>query len=143
MASLHFDEYPLSRDLFNITDGDVDGKFDGWEKKADYTARVAVIIQIDTTNVSAAEQQIAPNITFISTNQAIINIYKVWNKPSTSFVQFQEYYALQEASLERYVNELISRLNTARHNVGLYGDWFINYSLNERHIEVREPGEAE
>ena len=143
MANLHFNEYPLNRDLFNVSEEKVENRFTGWKKSGNYTISIAVILQVDTTNVSSAEKQIAPNIIALSVNQAIINIYKIWHKSSVSFSEFQEYYALQEAALERYINELLGRLNTARHNSGLYGDWFINYSLNERHIEVREPAEAE
>lgn len=138
MASLHFNEHPLTRDLFNVSEKEIEGKFKGWKENADYTVRVTVVLQVDTTNVSAEEQQIAPNITFIATNQAIINIYKVWQQWYVSFSEFQQYYAIREAALERYIKELLARLNTSRHNQGLYGEWYINYSLDERHIGVRE-----
>lgn len=143
MASLHFTEHPLTRDLFNVSEKEIEGKFAGWREAADYSVRVTVVLQIDTTNVSNEEKVIAPNMTFIATNQAIINIYKVWNKPNMSFTEFQQYYAIREAALERYVKELLARLNTSRHNQGLYSEWYINYALDERHVSVKEPVSGE
>ncbi len=138
MASLHFNEHPLTRDLFNISEKEVEGKFEGWKDSADYTVRVTVVLQVDATNLSDAEERIAPNITRLAVNQSLINIYKIWQRQNISFHEFQAYYALREASLERYIKQLLSRLNTARHAAGLYGEWYINYSLDERHVAVRE-----
>ena len=144
MIIFHFTEYPLARDLWNVNEGDVENKFAGWERKADYTVTSQIVLQIDTTNITPPEYQIAPNLTFITTNQALINIYKTWHKAGVSFSEFREYYSEREMALERYASDLIMRLNNARHEEGGYGDWYVNYALNDRHITVRKPeGEDE
>jgi len=137
---MHFDEYPLSRDLVNVSEDEIDGhKFRNWKENADYTVTVTVVIQVDGTNITPAEYAIAPNITAISNNQALINIYKIWHRRGISFTEFQEYYALRERSLNNYIENLTSRLNTARHEHKKYGEWYINYSLNDRHVSIRKP----
>lgn len=140
VAVLHVNKYPLHRDLLNVNEEEIEGtKFKGWRKKANYTVETQVVLQVDTTNVSADEYQIAPNISFLSTNQAIVNIYKLWQANGISFPAFQQQYAEREMALERYVSKLASDLNTARAQAGLPGQWYINYSLNNRKIEVRKP----
>lgn len=137
MATLHVNKYPLHRDLFGISVEEVEGKFDGWQQRAIYTVQVTIVLQIDTTNVSPGEKQIAPNITFLATNRAIINIYRIWTTQPMSFSEFQNYYAQREMALERYVENLLSRLNTVRARAKLIGSWYINYGLNDRKIEVK------
>ena len=137
---MHFDEYPLSRDMVNIPEEQVEGhKFKNWQENANYTVQTTVIIQCDTTNVTAAEHNIAPEIYAISTNQSLINIYRVWHRNGVSFSEFQSYYTQRETALNSYVDGLVSRLNAARRAGGKYGDWYVNYSLNERHVAVYNP----
>lgn len=136
---MHFNEYPLSRDLFNVDEDEVKGnKFKNWKENANYTVRTTVVIQIDTTNVTPAEYAIAPNLTMITTNQALINIFRLWHRNGISFSEFQTYYALREAALDRYVETLVNRLNTARQTQKKFGEWYINYALNDREIIVHE-----
>jgi hypothetical protein len=72
MVVLHFaGSAPYSRNISEVQEKEIDGKFDGWQKKADYNVRQTVILQVDTTNVSPAEYGIAPNIAFLSDNSAI------------------------------------------------------------------------
>jgi len=140
MATLHVDKYPLHRDLFNISEDDIEGeKFEGWKESAVYDVSATVVLQVDTTNVSSQEYSIAPNISFLSTNQAIVNIYRHWREGPMPFQTFQSEYAQREMALERYVDQLASKLNNARMQAGLPGSWYINYSLNERKIEVHKP----
>ncbi len=139
MAIMHFDKTPYQRDLFGIPEEEIDGKFSGWKKAARYTATMTVIIQVDTTNVSDLEYSVAPNITFLSTNQAIVNIYKTYSFTG-SFKEFQEWYSKQESSLQYYVQDLLTRLNAARKQAGLTGSWYINYSLADRKLEVHGVG---
>jgi len=136
MAELHFNEFPYGRNLFGVQPDEVKDKFEGWEKKANYHVRQTVILQVDTTNVSQREYSIAPNINFLAVNQAIINIFKSYSLNEVSFSEFQEYYGMQEAALEKYSQDLVSRLNSARFDSGLTGEWYVNYGLNERHISV-------
>lgn len=137
MATLHFEAYPLQRNLFSLDAREIEGdKFPNWQENADYFARATVILQVDTTNVSDKEYTIAPNITFLSVNQAIINIYQVWTARDVSFEEYQGRWAEFETSLEKYCYELIYKLNSARHQEALPGEWYINYGLNEKHIEV-------
>jgi len=137
---MHFDEYPLSRDLFNIDEEQVEGeKFKDWKECANYSVTATIVIQVDGTNVTPKEKAIAPNMTAVINNKAFVNIYKIWHRRNVSFNEFQAYYALREASLDNYVESLVSRLNTARHEGGKFGEWYINYSLNDRHIRVRKP----
>ena len=137
MAELHFKEYPYKRNLFNIEVSEIKGnKFKDWQKKADYSIRTTIILQIDTTNVSTFEKQVAPNITFISTNQAIVNIYNYHALRGLSYDEFNSQYAKYEFGIEKQVHELLYNLNAARQRAGLMGQWFINYGLNERHVEV-------
>lgn len=140
MAVMHFNKTPYQRDLFGISTDEVRGKFDGWQARARYTVRITVIVQIDTTNVSSGEYAVAPNITFISVNQAIINIFKVWSFTG-SFSEFNNWYAKQEASLQHYIEELVANLNQARSKANRFGQWYINYALNERYIDVTETGD--
>ena len=137
---MHFAEYPLSRDLFNVSEEEIQGeKFKDWKENANYSVNAQIVIQIDTTNVTPEEYAIAPNITMITTNQALINIYRTWHRRNVSFEEFQTYYAQREAMLNNYVESLISRLNTARRTKKKYGEWYINYSLNDRQVRVYEP----
>ena len=135
MPELHFEKTPYQRNLFGIPEEEVTGKFHKWQERARYEVTLTVIIQVDTTNVSDAEYGIAPNITFLSTNQAIVNIYKTYSFEG-SFQEFNNWYAQQEASLQLYINDLVDRLNTARAGAGLPGSWYINYGLDDREIEV-------
>lgn len=139
-ATLHFQEFPYQRNLFALDAREIEGeKFSGWQKEADYSARVTVIVQIDTTNVSAEEYSVSPNLVFLSTNQAIVNVYQTWHAENISFDEYKTRWAAFEISLEKYVHELVYKLNAARHKTGLLGEWFINYGLNEKHIEVGKP----
>lgn len=139
-ATLHFKSYPIHRNLFALDIREIEGdKFKGWQENANYSARVNVILQIDTTNVSDKEKMISPNITFLSVNQAIVNIYQTWHVENISFPDYKTKWANFEISLEKLAFELIYKLNSARHRQALPGEWFINYSLNEKHIEVRRP----
>ena len=140
MTTMHFEKTPYQRDLFGVPEEEIDGKFSGYEKQARYSVNLTVIIQIDTTNVSDAEYSVAPNITFISSHQALINIYKTFSFTG-SLPEFQSWFAIQEASLEQYINDLITRLNTARAQAGMTGSWYINYSLDDRKITVYEVSE--
>lgn len=142
LATLHFKEFPYNRNLFSLDVREIEGeKFKGWQENASYSARVNVILQIDTTNVSQKEYAVAPNITFLSVNQAIVNIYQTWHKEEISFDEFKEKWAAYEMALEKYCYELVYKLNSARMAAGrqFIGEWYINYGLNEKHIEVREP----
>lgn len=140
MVMLHVDKYPLHRDLFNVPEEEIEGeKFKDWQTKANYFIRVTIVMQLDSTNVSTKEKEIAPNLTFITVNQAIINIYRTYNINNVSFEKFQNEYARRELALERYVEGLILKLNSARNSAGMPGSWYINYSLNERHIELGRP----
>lgn len=134
---MHFESNPFQRDLFGVQPEEVHGRFSGWQENARYTIAVTVVLQIQTTNVSDAEYNIAPQIAFLSTNQAIINIYKTW-RFTGSFKEFQDWYAQQEASLEYYVKDLSTRLNSARAGAGKTGSWYVAYSLNDRDINVSE-----
>jgi len=135
MVIMHFEKTPYQRDLFGVPEEEINGKFSGWKNNARYNVTMTVILQIDTTNVSGTEYGVAPNITFLSTNQAIVNIYKTFSFTG-SLAEFQEWYANQEASLQYYVDDLITRLNSARTTAGLTGNWYINYSLDDRTINV-------
>lgn len=139
MATLHIDKFPYQRDLFNVPETELKfhSLFVGWKENARYAVTVTVILQINTTNVSPAEYSIAPNLTFLSSNQAIINVRKTYSFTG-SYDAFQAWYAQTENSLQLYVERLIESLNSARAQAGLTGQWFINYSLDERHIEVFE-----
>jgi hypothetical protein len=137
MATLHFDCYPSINN--DITEEEVKGRFNGWRHAANYSVSTTIILQIDTTNVTPKEYAIAPNITYLQTNQAIINIYKQWSVNNVSFSEFQNYYSEKETSLVAYVEDLLNRLNSARHEQNMYGEWFINYSLDERHISISKP----
>ncbi len=137
MTTIHFEKTPYQRDLFGVPEEEISGKFSGWEKQARYTVNLTVIVQIDTTNVSDAEYNVAPNITFISSHQALINIYKSFSFTG-SLKEFQEWFAIQEASLEQYITDLVTRLNSARAQAGMTGGWYINYSLDDRQITVHE-----
>lgn len=137
MAELHFDNSPYQRSLFGVPPDEVEGRFRGWKRNARYLVRVTVIVQIDTTNVSDMEYGIAPNITFLSINQALVNVYQTWHFTG-SFEEFNDWYAEQEANLQFYAEDLAARLNSARRQSGLPGDWYINYGLDERHIQVEK-----
>lgn len=113
---------------------DVKGKFPDWETRASYIVRVTIILQVDATNVSSEEYSVAPNLTAIGSNQAIVNIYQNWSFTG-SFEEFRNWYAMQEATLQHYAEDLLLRLNAARQRAGFPGNWYINYGLNERHIE--------
>ncbi len=139
-ATLHFEEYPYHRNLFALDKGDIEGeKFAKWQENASYSARVNIILQIDTTNVSDKERLVAPNITFLAVNQAIVNIYQTWHVENVSFAEYKNQWAAFEVSLEKYAYELLYKLNNARNEAGLTGEWYINYGLNEKHIEVKKP----
>ena len=139
---MHFAAYPYQQDISNVKEEELQGeKFKDWEKNANYFVRETIILQIDTTNVSPGEKQIAPNITFISNNQAIINIYKTWGYRGISFSEFKDYAAKRDAALQRYVQELTERLNAARAESGRYGNWYVNYGLNDRKIEISKPAD--
>ena len=135
MATIHFEKTPYQRDLFGVPEEEIKGKFSGWEKNARYDVALTVVIQIDTTNVSDLEYNVAPNITFISSHQALINIYKQYSFTG-SLQEFQTWFAAQENSLQYYVDDLLTRLNSARSQAGLTGGWYINYSLDDRVITV-------
>lgn len=137
MATLHFEGNPYRRDLFNISEEEVQGQFPGWQKNARYNVDVTVVLAVDTTNVSPGEYRIAPNITFLATNRAIIHVYKSWEYVG-SFPNFQNYYAKMEMTLNRYIDDLANRLNAARRQSGGIGSWYIDYSLNDRKIEVHK-----
>lgn len=137
MATMHFDKTPYQRDLFGVPDEEIKGRFSGWQKQAHYSIAITVILQIDTTNVSGAEYSVSPSITFLATNQAIVNIYKTFSFTGSQ-AEFQDWYAKQETSLEYYTTGLVNRLNSARGTTGLPGSWYINYSLNSRTIEVHK-----
>lgn len=140
MATLHYDDNPINRSIFSVWPDDIEGsRFDGWERKATYLVEVTVVIQINTTHVSPQEYQIAPNITKLSTNQLIVNIRRHWQRNNVSFTEFRNYYELREASLERYVTDLMNRLNTARASAGLSSRWYIETSLSERRITLKKP----
>lgn len=137
LAKLHFKEFPYHRNLFDLDKRDVEGpKFEGWAEKADYFVRVNIILQVDSTQVSPQENSAAPNITFLSVNQAIVNIFKTFKLRGISFEKFNAKWSQIEHGLELAAHELLYRLNNARHSSGLQGEWFINYGLNERHVEV-------
>lgn len=139
MAQLHFEKTPYQRNLFGIPPGEVQGnKFKNWEDNARYSVTMTLILQIETTQVSEAEYNVSPNITFLSDNTAIVNIYKNFSFEG-SFAEFNAWYASQESSLKSYVDDLVNRLNAARAGTGLEGLWYINYGLGERHVEVFEP----
>ena len=135
MTTVHFEKTPYQRDLFGVPEEEVKGKFSGYEKQAKYVVRFNVIIQINTTNVSPAEYAVAPNITFISSHQAIINIYET-HSFTGSWEEFQTWISFQENSMEQNIMDLVSRLNTARHGAGLPSSWYINYGLDDRDITV-------
>ena len=137
MATIHFEKTPYQRDLFGVPEEEIKNKFSGWEKNARYDVNLTVIIQIDTTNVSDAEYNVAPNITFISSHQALINIYKHYSFTG-SLQEFQTWIATQESSLQYYIDDLLTRLNSARSQTGLTGSWYVNYSLDDRVISVHE-----
>lgn len=139
-ATLHFEKTPYQKDLFGVPEEEIKGKFSGWEKNARYDVALTVIVQIDTTNVSDAEYSVAPNITFVSSHQALINIYKTYSFTG-SWQEFQTWISTQEASLQQYINDLLNRLNTARGQAGLTGSWYINFSLDDRVITVHEVSE--
>ena len=139
-AQLHFKEYPYHRNLFYLDVREIEGeKFKDWQGKANYRARVTAILQVNSTQVSEKEYSVAPNITFLSVNQAIINIYQTWHVEGVSFADYQRLWAEFETGLEKYIYELMYKLNSARHSAALPGEWFINYALNEKHIEVVRP----
>jgi len=140
MVAIHFEKTPYQKDLFGVPEEEIENKFKGWEKNALYHVTMQVVVQIDTTNVSDSEFSVAPNITFLSSNQAIVNIYKKYSFTG-SLQEFQEWYGAQETGLEYYVNDLVSRLNSARVQAGLTGGWYINYSLDNRTITVHEVAE--
>lgn len=135
MATMHFEKNPYQRDLFGIPEEEINNKFPGWQEKAHYSITTTVIIQIDTTNVSQAEYNIAPNITFITTNTAIVNIYRT-HSFTGSFPEFQAFYSSQEQSLQLEIEKLVNDLNTARAGAGKTGSWYVNYGLNDRIIKV-------
>lgn len=142
MATLHFREYPYQRNLFAINVREIEGeKFKNWQANANYNARVTIILQLDSSGVSANEYQVAPSINIIAKTYAILNIYQTWHVESVSFESYQKQWGEFEISLERQINEIIYKLNAARRQAGrIYtGDWYINYSLNEKHIEVHRP----
>ena len=141
MVMMHFDKTPYQRDLFGVPENEIQGQFKGWEKNARYTVEFTVVVQIDTTNVSDAEYNVSPNIVFMSTNQALVNIYQT-HSFTGSLAEFREWCANQEASLQFYVDNLVDRLNTARGSAGLSGGWYINHGLDSRVINVHEAAEA-
>jgi len=137
MLQIHFDDNPYEQSSWNLEEKDIEGtKFKGWKEDASYRIETTVVLQINTTHVSAEEYKIAPNLSFLSTNQALINIYKTWHRNNVSFNEFRSYYMLREASLDNYVQDLANRLNAARDQHGFNERWFINYSLNSRNVKV-------
>ncbi len=136
MATQHFNRKPFGRAFFNIAPEEVKDKFSGWAKNANYNVRVQIVLQIDTTNVSPQEIAAAPKIQTISTNQAILQVFRLVNYKSVSFEEFNNKYASWEAALEKYVQQLLATLNSTRAKVGLPGQWYINYGLNDREISV-------
>jgi len=140
MAVLHFEENALNERFNAIEEEDISGKFHNWKKEADYFVELAIILQLDQTNVSEKEMQLAPNITFLSVNQAIINIYRTFSAKRLSFKEFETEYLQYERSVEIEVKRLRNNLNTARSESGLMGEWYINYSLNDRRIEISKSG---
>lgn len=140
MAELHYNDYPLNRDLFGVQPEEIKGRFKGWKENARYSIFVTVVLQIDTTNVSSEEYTVAPNLTFITTNQAIVNLYQTWSFTG-SFEEFNTWYAQKEAALEKYTTDLLNRINAARQRAGLPGQWYVNYNLNDRDIEIHEASE--
>ena len=135
MVTIHAAKTPYQRDLFGISEAEVRNKFENWQEHAHYTIELTILLQIDTTNVSAGEYSVAPNITFLSVNQAIINIYKSIHFDG-SFQEFQSWYASYESSLQSYINHLLTDLNSCRSTAGLSGNWYINYGLDDRKIYV-------
>jgi len=143
LATLHFEAYPLHRNLFALDAREIEGeKFPNWQQNANYSARVNVILQLDSYNVSDAERGLA-QIILIQETFAQVNIYQTWHAEGISFEESQAQWAEFEISLEKYALELVYKLNNARSKTmlpSLYtGQWYINYGLNEKHIEVREP----
>jgi hypothetical protein len=134
MATLHFEDYPYRRNLFGVSEEEIDGKFEGWQKNARYEIDTTVVLTLRGTDVSPAEYQIAPNIRSLPNNTAILHIYNSWSYTG-SFQSFQTYYANREMSLQRYVDDLTSRLNTARH-VTLPGSWTTDFTQSDRRIRV-------
>lgn len=139
MAVLHFTEYPYQNEITRVNAAEVKGRFKGWKKKADYFVRATVVLQVDTTNVSDYEYGVAPNLVFLASNQAIVNIYKTWHARGVSFEEFNRKYSAWEASLERYSEHLTSKLNNARKRATLPGSWYVNPALNDRQVEVGKP----
>lgn len=126
---------PYRRTLFGVPEEEIEGKFTDWQKQARYHVDTTVVLAVDTTNVSPQEYRTAPNITFLATNRAIINIYRSWEFTG-SFQEFQDYYAKMEMTLDRYIMDLQNRLNNARRQTGGIGSWYIDYSMNDRKIQV-------
>lgn len=144
MAILHFKEYPFHRDLFALDVREVEGdKFSDWQKNANYAARVNVILQVDSYNISKSEYAVDAGIITIAGTYSFLNIYQTWHVENVSFEKFQTLWANFEVSLEQEVYRKLYQLNNARKQAGLptfyTGEWYINYSNNEKHIEVRRP----
>ena len=140
MVTEHYQTDPFRRGLFNIDDSEIKGThFEGWKEKANYSITLQIVLQIDTTNVTDCEKRIAPNITFITTNQAIVNIYKTAVLRGKSKEEFNAEEARLETALQKEVYSLQDNLNACRKQAKLVGEWFVNYSLNDRKIEVSKP----
>lgn len=137
MAVLHFEQTPYRQNLFGVSEEEIQGKFDGWEKNARYIVRLAVVLQVDSYNVSDNEHSVSPDI-IRAGNISLVNIYKTFEFEG-SFEEFNAWYAQQEYSIQYYVNDLANNLNNARQRAGLNGNWYINYSWDDREVEVHKP----
>lgn len=142
MATMHFKQYPFHRRLFVLEKRDIEGeRFSNWEDNANYSTRITIILQLDNTNVSAEEKALEPEIYIVTGFFARLNVNPVFHEENVSFEEFQSKWAKFEMSLEKTILEKVYRLNAARKKAkGLHlGEWYINYGLNEKHIEVRRP----
>jgi len=140
MVTIHFKGDPFRRDLFNIPDEMIKGKhFKGWRDKADYAVTLQAVLQIDTTRVTDCEKRVSPNMIFLTSNQAIVNIFKSIVFRNKSKKDFNAEEAKVEIVFEKEVHNLLDRLNACRKREKVVGEWFINYSLNDRKVEVSKP----
>ncbi|HUV72250.1 MAG TPA: hypothetical protein VMW25_04520 [Clostridia bacterium] len=139
MATMHFTDYPLDRTIYSLTEDDVKGrKFKNWQKNANYTIRATVILQVNATRISAEEYAISPSISMVAANLYRASLYKFWARNNVSFPGLRRYYETRETYFERYVLQLMGKLNAARASYGYSSRWFVNTSLNSREIRVSQ-----
>lgn len=136
---MHFTDYPLDRTIYSITESEIKGrKFKNWQRKANYTIRATVILQVNATRLSAEEYAVAPSIVMVAPNLYRASIYKFWHRNNVRFSGLRRYYEARESYFERYVLQLMGKLNAARASYGYSSRWFVNTSLNTREIRVSE-----